>query len=155
MKYTITILTLLLSFKSHSQKYNFKKQIPSISTMYAAGFFDGSAETLKFHYSDFRTTFPKANPNYWNPEISWKNKYKDGNYMMGPRYFGSTTFLVWTTDGYHLMRFSRNTMFFCTVISLDLRKTKFKHLLIDAVINTSAYHLGFWSSYETMFNHAK
>lgn len=126
-----------------------------MSAMYVAGIFDGTAETLKFHYSNFSRVFPNSNPNYWNPQISWTNKYRNSNYALGPKYFGSTTFLVWTTDGYHMMRFGRNTMFLCTVISLSREKKKLKHLLFDAVLNSSAYHLGFWTSYETIFKDGK
>jgi hypothetical protein len=42
---------------------------------------------------------------FWDPTISWKNKYRDwdgGDKRAA--YIGSKSFLVWTTDGYHLTR---------------------------------------------------
>lgn len=69
---------------------------------------DGLNQTISFHYSTFKHVFPKANDQYWNPQISWTNKYKNNNPADGPKYFGSTTFLVYTTDGYHMTRFVEN-----------------------------------------------
>jgi hypothetical protein len=69
-----------------------------------SGYTEGTAEALKFKYSTFQAVHPGANPGYWNPVLSWKNKYRDEDPSKGPAFFGSTTFLVWTTDGYHAMR---------------------------------------------------
>lgn len=83
----------------------FKKDIPSLAAIFVAGMADGLNQTLEFHYGTFKHVFPKANDEYWNPQISWTNKYKNNNSADGPKYFGSTSFLVWTTDGYHMTRF--------------------------------------------------
>lgn len=59
---------------------------------------------LLFRYET--SLFSKLNPKFWNPKISWLNKYtidKDGNKI--PKFFLSTTMLVWTTDAYHLLQF--------------------------------------------------
>lgn len=42
--------------------------------------------------------------NWWNPNISWKNKYKNNDPTQGPKFFGSTTFLVWLTDAWHFSK---------------------------------------------------
>lgn len=57
--------------------------------------------TFKYEYSVFRN----LDPMYFNPAVSWRNKYKDGNPVNGERFFGSTTFLVWLTDFWHLLKF--------------------------------------------------
>lgn len=55
---------------------------------------------------NFETSiFKDCNPNFCNPAISWKNKYKEGVPEYGPKFFGSTTFFVWMTDLWHLMKF--------------------------------------------------
>ena len=57
-------------------------------------------DTLQFHYS--KSIFRKLNPQLWNPAVSCKNKYKlDGK---TPRFYGSTTFLVWLTDFWHFFQ---------------------------------------------------
>lgn len=50
--------------------------------------------------------FSKLSPSFWDPKISWLNKYKVNEYgNRVPRFFLSTTVLVWTTDAYHLLQF--------------------------------------------------
>lgn len=82
----------------------YKHDLPSLGAMFVSGMADGLNQTLEFHYNDFQRVFPKANPQYWNPAISWTNKYKYGNYLAGSRFPGSTTLFVGWTDGYHMTR---------------------------------------------------
>lgn len=59
-------------------------------------------DTLDFHY--YGSVFDNGKPRqWWNPNISWRNKYKED--LKTPRFFGSTTFLVMFTDGWHLFDF--------------------------------------------------
>ena len=44
----------------------------------------------------------KLNPLFWNKHKSWVNKWKGGNPTNGEKFFGSSTFLVWITDAWHL-----------------------------------------------------
>ena len=71
--------------------------------MFASGATHGISETLAFRYPRFQEMHPGAKAGYWNPQQSWKNKYRDKDPAQGPAFFGSTTFLAWTTDGYHAM----------------------------------------------------
>jgi len=41
---------------------------------------------------------------YWDAKISWQNKWHGGNRNLGEKFFGSSTFLVWTTDAWHLFK---------------------------------------------------
>lgn len=41
---------------------------------------------------------------YWNPGRSWVRKYKNNQYGRGEKFIGSTTILVWLTDGIHLVK---------------------------------------------------
>ena len=59
-------------------------------------------DALQFHYQ--QTGFEPDN-RFWNPDISWKNKYKGGDPDNGPAFFLSTTALVFLTDGWHLFKF--------------------------------------------------
>ena len=56
-------------------------------------------DTLQFHFYD--SIFDKCNHQFWNPDVSWKNKYKDGEIGV-PKFCGSTTLFVWLTDAWHL-----------------------------------------------------
>lgn len=65
----------------------------------------GLHETLNYHYYLFAKMFPHADQLYWDPFYSWRNKYEGGDPVNGPRFFGSTTFLVALTDAKHLCSF--------------------------------------------------
>ncbi len=77
---------------------------------------DAVQDTITFHYdqSVFHTVRPRQ---YFDPAISWRNKYKDGDPDKGPRFFGSTTFLVWLTDFWHLLKFCK-MLFLWAVVAL-------------------------------------
>ena len=60
-------------------------------------------DKLQFHYS--KSIFSKfKNQQFWNPEISWKNKWKNGNKLQGESFFLSSTLFVFTTDAWHLFQ---------------------------------------------------
>lgn len=60
-------------------------------------------DIIQFKY--YESIFSKLkNDKWWNPEISWKNKWKNGDVEQGPKFFGSTTFLVFITDAWHFFQ---------------------------------------------------
>lgn len=60
-------------------------------------------DKLQFHYTG--SIFLKfTHRKWWNPSNSWKNKYKNGKKEDGPKFFGSTTFLVFLTDAWHFFQ---------------------------------------------------
>lgn len=72
---------------------------------------DGTIETISYHYeTGFQSRFSNINNQFWNPTLSWKNKYKDGNPALGPKFMGSTTIFASTTDAYHLLRTTKRTI---------------------------------------------
>lgn len=132
-------LLLLISSKLDAQG--------SYASIFVAGLADGTAETLKFHYGRFDQKF-NANDDYWNPELSWRNKYGQN---LEPRFPGSTTFLVWTTDGYHLTRTIRNV---ATITSIGLYKKKNKNWKViarDVALHLLAYQAGFYVTYNLIY----
>jgi hypothetical protein len=68
-----------------------------------AGISKAIMDKLQFHYnkSIFKQNPPKYNQQFWNPLLSWQNKYKE-NSMVEPKFKGSTTFFVFVTDAWHL-----------------------------------------------------
>lgn len=61
-------------------------------------------DTLAHHYPT--SIFTKYDEQFWNPKISWQNKYKGGQKILGPAFFLSTGILVAFTDGWHLFKSS-------------------------------------------------
>jgi hypothetical protein len=75
-------------------------------------------DKINFHYG--KSVFRKKNAMFWHPVVSSQNKYKDGIKKRGPKFFGSTTFLVWTTDAWHLFGMIRGITFASVFLLLGL-----------------------------------
>ena len=116
--------------------------------VFVAGASKGFNETLQFHWSWFRKKFPNANPNWFNPAVSWKNKYKNRNRLEGERFPLSTSLLVAFTDQYHLNTFINRMAWTSTlVIKIGEGKKPFKHYLFDALYYTACHQAGFALTY--------
>ena len=116
--------------------------------VFMAGASKGFNETLIFHYDQFQQRFPRANPEWFNPQDSWKNKYKNGDPSQGAKYPLSTTVLVMTTDQYHLDNFINKTAWTSAIlIKLGEEKKSFKNYLFDLLYYTACHQLGFALTY--------
>lgn len=86
------------------------------------------------------TVFRNLNPKFFNPDVSWVNKYKDDNPLEGEKFFGSTTFLVWLTDFWHMLKFIKMN---CVWIALSVASSTwwlyFVGLLFHGVVFELAY----------------
>ena len=66
-----------------------------------AGLFSAVMDTLQFNYDS--SVFRFLPYRWWNPAVSYRNKYQsDGK---TPRFKYSTSLLVWVTDAWHLFQF--------------------------------------------------
>ena len=132
--------------------YNWKRATLGAGLCAVSGASWGLHETLVHHYSRFDRRFPHANPGYWDPRESWRNKYEQGDPALGPDFTGSTTFLAWTTDAKHLAAsIHRGTLFgSAVVITLGEYKPPW-HYLLDAGICFVGFSLGFHGTYSLLF----
>lgn len=107
--YVLLIITALLLINSDCDaqyKLKIKEHLLPASLVLLAGASDGLNQVLAYQYPSFKKAFPKSNDQYWSKEISFKNKYKNGDPKQGAKFPGSTGPLVFLTDGYHLTRFT-------------------------------------------------
>lgn len=156
MKTILLILALTIAINLQAQTPGAKKQagkfILKTSLIFASGMADGTRETLKWHYPQFKAVFPKANDNYWNPSLSSNRKYKNGNPANGPAFPGSTTFLIWTRDGYHLFGLLRNAPMIAGItIPIGGQPHKWYIYLAQAITYYIAYTVGFTFTYDVIF----
>lgn len=122
-----------------------------------AGACNGVMDALQFHYPT--TGFSEDN-RFWNPAVSWENKYRDGDPEKGPAFFLSTTMLVFLTDGWHLFKFLFFGLLRAAFVVLlakiyPVRFTgDFKFLLWAGVWGGLAWvqALGFHLTYSLIFN---
>jgi hypothetical protein len=90
---------------------------------------------FKYHIS----VFSKLKHNYWfNPDSSWRNKYKDNDPKKGAAFFGSTTFLSWTTDAWHFFQMIMLSSFQISIIlcinKIFLSELCFWHVFVSDMI---------------------
>lgn len=140
------------------RKINVKQYILPGSAMLVSGFLDGTIEALKFHYyNGFKPRFKNIDDQFWDPDKSWRNKYKNGNPEEGPKFKGSTNSLVCTTDAYHGLRTAKNLVntftlvFYINRTRKDFKKIKLRKIAIDALILTTIRNIGFTASYSVLF----
>lgn len=86
---------------------------------FSAGGAKGVSDTLQFHYSS--SVFVEKDANYWNPSISWKNKYTDwDNGDKSAKFPLSTSVLVAFTDGWHLSQLIEHLAWCLCAVVLSL-----------------------------------
>jgi hypothetical protein len=108
----------------------------------------GFNETLQFHWKSFRKSFPDANPRWFNPAESWRNKYENGDPNAGAKFPLSTSVLVMFTDQYHLNNFiSRGALTAAIVIKLGDKKRRFSYYVKDFLYYSACYQVGWAATY--------
>ncbi len=141
------LLMMIVSNKCNAQWKLTRNKIVTGSLIVVGGASKGFNETLLFHWERFDKKFPGANDLWWNPAVSWKNKYENGDPNQGAAFPGSTTVLVAFTDQYHLNNFiNRGAIISSMVIKIGERQ-KFKYYLIDFAFYSLCYYAGFAGTY--------
>lgn len=113
--------------------------------IFVAGSARGFNETLQFHWKKFYQKFPNTNPNWFNPQISWRNKYEGGDPSKGAKFPLSTSALVMFTDQYHLNNFiNRASITAALIIKIGEKKKPFGYYVKDLLYYTACYQIG-WS----------
>jgi hypothetical protein len=109
----------------------------------------GTHEAISHHWSAFERRFPGADPQFWNPADSWVNKYEGRNPSAGPAYFGSTTFLAWTTDAKHLLSTTHRVTLFGAAVTATIgeRRPPWHY-----VVNVAASAVGYWAGFHLMYS---
>ena len=69
-------------------------------------------DKLQFHFDN---SIFKNLGTWWNPQESWKNKWKNGNKEEGEKFFLSSTLLVSLTDAWHFFGLIRNFSIFVVI----------------------------------------
>ncbi|MGZ3919284.1 MAG: hypothetical protein ACXVNR_01640 [Bacteroidia bacterium] len=156
-------LCMFLPGIANAQK-KWKDYLITGSAMFVSGIIDGTKESISYHYDrGFKKRLPKVNDEFWNPAISWKNKYKNGDCNQGPKFNGSTNLLVFTTDAYHLLRTSQRAIDGLTLAYYVNKKCsttrsadkKWKNVAKDFLILTAIRCIGFNVTYNFVFAQQK
>ncbi|HXU27355.1 MAG TPA: hypothetical protein VN698_08995 [Bacteroidia bacterium] len=151
----------LISQSVSAQKKKLKDYLILGSSSLVSGMLDGTIESISYHYDNgFKRRFKNVNDQFWNPSISWTNKYKNNDPCLGPKFTGSTNIFVCTTDAYHMLRTTKRAVDGFT-LAYYVNKTysdkttpkgkKWKGIAKDFLIITAIRCVGFSLTYSLLF----
>ncbi len=125
----------------------------SVLFLVLAGMCNAVMDKIVFHWDD--SVFKGSKLDWWaNPEVSYKNKWKNNsNSSGGEKFPGSSTVFVWVTDLWH---FSQSFMISFFVLAalfygdgvINYFDNNWFNIFIDFIILKSAFSLTFelfWS----------
>ena len=98
-----------------SRTFKAREHVAPAVLVFASGAFEGVMDHLQFH--------DDGNSQFWSPSISWTNKYKNHDVAQGKTFAGK--YMVWTTDGWHMMKFGRNLSMFAG-FAIHINQTSIK-----------------------------
>lgn len=115
---------------------------------FVAGASWGLHETLQHHWPAFERKHPGANPQWWNPDESWRKKYRGGDPERG-----RTGVPVQFTDAKHLLVLAHNTTLFGSGVSIALggKRRKWWRYAVDAGASLVAYSAGNFLTYNVLY----
>ena len=148
-KYIFSVAISLLVFGNiqAQSKINFKALILPSALSFCSGATWGLHEKTMHHWGEFHARFPNANPQFWNPEISWRNKYVDGNPELGRN--GK---FIYTSDAKHLLASSNQVLAFgagCTIFIG--RKVSWKEYALRFVASGIGYTAGNYVTFNLLY----
>lgn len=125
-----------------------ERRVLTFSLAAAAGGFWGLHEVLTHRYAAFQHVHPRANPQWWNPAESWRNKYRNGDPEQG-----RTGWPVQVTDAKHLLMLAHNTTLFGAGVSVSIggKRRKWWQYVADAGASLAAYSAGNFLIYNILY----
>lgn len=138
----------LLNYRSHQDEAQFTLQCALFAI---SGTARGVKDLASFNYPKLKGRFPSINDQFCNPNLSYKNKYKDGNRDLGAKFPLSTTALVPLTDLYHLTQFVMHTTLYVSAViplvanydeRLPIKNIVARYIVLVGV-NSLMYHFAY------------
>jgi len=95
-----------------------------ISLIVIAAISNAVMDVLQFKFSN--SIFSKfKNQNWWNPKLSWANKWKNGDPLQGENFWGSSRWFVRFTDAWYFFQGLMFTSLFFSIIYYTTIFSKF------------------------------
>jgi hypothetical protein len=136
------------------KQYKWKRGVLCFGIGFLSGTANGVHEVIHYHYPAFKAMHPKANDQYWNPDESWENKYRNGDKSQGPKFPLSTTLFTGLTDAKHLT----GQIHTAGVLSLGVtatigEKKPWYHYALNILSGGIGYALGFHIIYDRIYRY--
>lgn len=109
-----------------------------------AGLAEGMMDWLQFRLNVSHAMYDSM---FWNPEFSWRNKWKDRIPALGEAFWQSSRLFVFVTDGWHLMKFTRNIALYLGILHIAICDITVIQAVITVVLARIMYGLGFSLSF--------
>lgn len=118
-----------------------------------AGMSKAIMDKLQFHYHKclFKFDPVRYNQNFWDPTLSWSNKYKEGS-MTEPKFFGSTSYFVFLTDAWHLFQMLMLICLFIGIAVTSFYSGSFIFMMIKVIILRLFFGLSFTLFFNRFLN---
>ena len=124
----------------------------SLILVIIAGLAESIMDVTQFHFSKsiFSDSIKYKN-NYWNPQDSWKNKWKDCYPQLGERFKGSSTLFVFTTDAWHFFKFIRTSLLFIGLGLIAWKVESFINLILLIALARTIFGISFTLGFDKIF----
>lgn len=134
------------------QKINYNALILPATLSFCSGATWGLHEKTSHHWGEFSVRFPKANPQFWNPEVSWRNKYVGGNPDLGRKKILGVNVPVHFSDAKHLLASSTQVFGFSAGCSITLgKKVSWKEYALRVGASFVGYSLGNYVTFNLLY----
>lgn len=118
-----------------------------------AGISNAIMDTLQFRYnSSVFSALSKKWQNWFNPKLSWKNKWKNKDPKQGPAFLFSTTMLVFLTDAWHFFQMIVLTSL-QIAIALLIAIILGKNIIVITIILVLIFKIIYGSVFELFFKY--
>lgn len=119
--------------------------------LFLAGALNATMDVLSFRYKTSIFSKYTKLQEFFNPQESWVNKYKNNNPELGPKFFGSKTFLVFLTDAWHLAKMLMITSFTLAIVFYNPVIVT-ESIFVNIVANLLLMRVVFSSTFELFFS---
>lgn len=154
----LLIFTLILFFmsicdaKNDSLKNIYLAKSIRYTHAFISGYSEGADNTILYHYQNFKRVHPNCSNQFWNPSISWKNKYEYNDPTKKEKFFLSKSSLVMFTDGWHLLKGINRFSTIGTYLIIPIGgKKSFKWYIREILIGYGINRVGFYTSYNLIY----
>ena len=119
--------------------------------LFLAGALNATMDVLSFRYKTSIFSKYTKLQEFFNPQESWVNKYKNNNPELGPKFFGSKTFLVFLTDAWHLAKMVMITAFTLAIVFYNPVIVT-ESIFVNIVANLLLMRVVFSATFELFFS---
>ncbi len=118
-----------------------------------AGISKAIMDKLQFHYHKciFKINPVKYDQKFWDPTLSWENKYKEGS-MIEPKFLGSTTYFVFLTDAWHFFQMIMLLSLFIGISLTAYYSGSIIYMIIKVIVLRSFFGLSFSIFFNKILN---